>query len=122
MERNDFDAGNVHYDGSLEGLGPEIKTFGTLKWQERSECHLGLVVYNVTLHTLPPPPHPNRALYGTIKKSTAPYKVHNICLQYIKTCMHIFYAAPLFKQGLGQGHWHYYSIKTGSWRRALALF
>jgi hypothetical protein len=31
-----------------------------------------------------PPPHPYRPLDGTIKKSTAPYKVHNIRLRYIK--------------------------------------
>jgi hypothetical protein len=25
--RNDFDAGTIHYEGSLEGVGPEIETF-----------------------------------------------------------------------------------------------
>jgi hypothetical protein len=32
----------------------------------------------------PPPPHPDSPLDGTIKKSTAPNKVHNIRLRYIK--------------------------------------
>jgi hypothetical protein len=42
--------------GHWKGWALKSRLFGTLKWQERSECHLGLVVYNVTLHTLPPPP------------------------------------------------------------------
>jgi hypothetical protein len=52
--RNAFDTGSIHYEGKWEGLPP------------------------------PPPPHRYRLLDGTIKKSTAPYKVHNISLLYIK--------------------------------------
>ena len=82
MRRYDFDAGNVHYVGHCKGVGPEIDTF------------LGPAVRKVTLCTRAP--HPYRPLYGTIKKSTAPYKVHNKCLKYIKNCMLISCAAPLF--------------------------
>jgi hypothetical protein len=79
--RNVFDAGTIHYEGQWKG-GWALKSrlFWALKWQRAKRLPFG--PKKIALRTRPPPPHPYRLLYGTIKKSTAPYKVHNMQLQY----------------------------------------
>jgi len=51
---------------------------GPLLWEVGEQVHKG------TLRCIKELPHPYRPLDWTIKESTAPYKVHNIRLRYIK--------------------------------------
>jgi hypothetical protein len=56
----------------------KIKTFWALKWQWAKWVPFGPKKLKFS-----GPPHPYRTLDETMKKSTAPYKVHKIRLQYI---------------------------------------